>query len=295
MGIRILWLMEHPDDKVVEPSRLDKDLIYGNMLGFMKSVARPDTEIEVRNVDKGTHANWLLYPRAVARVSMLNMAIQAEKEGYDALFGGLCFGDFCVEDMRQAVTIPVLGPGESAMLLAQLVGTKFAIVTVAAKYVYPFERNIRAHGWEDRAIAYRPVRYFEPWYWEAMREAHQGRPERLTADFEKVALECVADGADTIICGCAPGGATLAMCGYERVADTGVPVVPAVAAMVKLAETMVDLRRTVGLTKTEADVGPYRTTPPDVVTRIQQDFGFAGRVAPLASSGERGRGPVHVR
>ncbi|MBI2958526.1 MAG: hypothetical protein HYY32_06760 [Chloroflexi bacterium] len=276
MGVKILWLMEHPGDAGQEDAaRPDKDLVYGNMLKFMKSVARPGTEIDVRHVEHGTHANWLLYPRTVAKVNMLNMALQAEKEGYDAVFGGLCFGDFCVEEIRQAVTIPVLGAGESAMLLAQLVGKRFAIVTVAPRYLHPFEWNIRVRGWEDRAIEHRPVRYFEPWYWDAMVEAHHGRPEKLIASFEKVALECIADGADTIICGCAPCGATLAMNGYHQVAGTGVPPVPAVAAEVKLAETMVDLRRSCGLTKTEAEVGPFRTTPPDVVDRIQKDFGFA--------------------
>lgn len=39
-------------------------------------------------------------------------------------------------------------------------------------------------------------------------------------------------------------------------------------------EALVDLRRSVGLTKTEAEVGPYQTTPPEVVAKIQKDFGF---------------------
>jgi allantoin racemase len=41
------------------------------------------------------------------------------------------------------------------------------------------------------------------------------------------------------------------------------------AAMVKLAESMVDLRRSIGLTKSEAVVGAYRTTPPHILEDLQ--------------------------
>ncbi|MBI2958525.1 MAG: hypothetical protein HYY32_06755 [Chloroflexi bacterium] len=276
MGTRILWQWEIPEEQnVFDGTHPDRTLVYDKVLSFMHSVARSDTRIEIGHVEKGTYANWLLYPRTVAKVAMMNSVIQAEKAGYDAALVGLGYDEFFLQECRQAVRMPVLDAGESGMLLAQLVGKRFAVVTVHDRYIHPQEWNIRTHGWEDRAIRHRPVRSFRPWYWDAMVEAHHGHPEKLIASFEKVALECIADGADTIICGCAPCGATLAMCGYHQIGKTGVPLVPAVASMVKLAETMVDLRRAGCMIKTEAEVGPYQTTPPDVIARIQQDFGFA--------------------
>ena len=44
--------------------------------------------------------------------------------------------------------------------------------------------------------------------------------------------------------------------------------------MVKLAEAMVDMQRSFGLAKTEAEVGPFQTASPKVITRIQRDFGY---------------------
>ncbi|MBI4267065.1 MAG: hypothetical protein HY668_01690 [Chloroflexi bacterium] len=287
MGIKILWQMDGPVlADSADPLHGDRQFVNECLLKFARGVARPGTEIVESHLDPWTSSNWLLYPRTVAKVAVLNRVIEAEKEGYDAVFPGISFDDFFVEECRQAVKIPVLGDGESAELVAQLVGKKFAVVTVAPRFIQVMEWNIRLHGWEDRALKHRPVRSFDPWYWEAMKEAWRGRPEKLIADFDKVAQECVREGADTIICGCAPGGAALAAAGYNEVRGTGVPVVPAVAAMVKMAEVMVDLQKSFGLAKTEAEVGPYQTTPPEVLAKIQKDFGF-GRPSEVKAKSAR--------
>ncbi|QYY33955.1 hypothetical protein K2O51_34745 (plasmid) [Cupriavidus pinatubonensis] len=67
-----------------------------------------------------------------------------------------------------------------------------------------------------------------------------------------------------------PVGALLELPGYREVRDTGVPVVRGPAAMVKLAESTVDLRRSLGLTKSEAVTGAYRTTPAHALEELQE-------------------------
>ena len=59
------------------------------------------------------------------------------------------------------------------MMVAQLIGAKFAVVTYATEDIYTrgpvyghnvVEQNIRVLGWENRAIKNRPVRPFRrPW------------------------------------------------------------------------------------------------------------------------------------
>lgn len=80
------------------------------------------------------------------------------------------------------------------------------------------------------------------------------------------------DGADVVICGCMPYGTALSYAGYTEVANTGVPVVTPLPAMIKLAELLVDLRRSVGLAKSEAVVSPYRSTPEEAL----QDLSVRG-------------------
>lgn len=67
--------------------------------------------------------------------------------------------------------MPVVGPAESAMMMAQLLGARFAVLTLATEDIYQqgpvyghtvVEQNLRVLGWEDRAIKNRPVRPFAP-------------------------------------------------------------------------------------------------------------------------------------
>jgi allantoin racemase len=201
------------------------------------------------------------YDRAMMAVEVLERMKQAEADGFDAGFPGMCYGEFFLHEARQAVTMPVAGPAESAMTVAQMLGGKFGVVTVAAEYVVPMEQAIRLHGWQDRAVSSRPVRYWQPDFYRLTLDAFNGKPEELIEEFEVHALKSIEDGADVIIFGCNPMSAALAWNGYHEVTGTGVPVVAPLPAMVKMAESMVDLRRSVGYSKTEAVISPYRSTP----------------------------------
>jgi allantoin racemase len=268
MSIKILWQAENrPED----PSFSGVRETYEAMADYARQVARPDTEIVLRYMDDAPvhFANQLLYPRTLTKVQVINKVVEAEKEGFDAALTGVCIIDAYSQECRQTVRIPTLGGAESAMLLAQLVGKKFAWVTIAPAFITPFETHMRLHGWEQRAISNRPVRALDPSCWAAIVEAAKGRPERWIEMFDEAAYQCVLDGADTVLCGCNPGGALLHMAGYREVRDTGVPVIVGPAAMVKLAEMMVDLRRSTGLTKSEAEMGAYRTTPAAVLEELQ--------------------------
>ena len=198
-------------------------------------------------------------------MEVLERLRQAEEDGFDAAFPGMCFGEFFLQDARQAVKIPVVGSNEAPMMLAQTLGKKFAVVTVAPKYEAIIAANIRSHGWEDRAIRNNPVRSWTPDIAARMLEAYDGRPDRLIEEFDEQAQECVRDGADVVICGCNPYGAALGQVGYNEVTDTGVPVVTPLAAQIKSAEMLVDLQRTQGLAKSEAVASPFRSTPPEIL------------------------------
>jgi allantoin racemase len=79
-------------------------------------------------------------------------AVRLEKEGYDAIIINT-FGDYGIEPMRAAVSIPVIGPGQTAMTTAANIGSKFAIVTVwppGLRHIY--ERLLHVYRMEDRCV-----------------------------------------------------------------------------------------------------------------------------------------------
>lgn len=61
--------------------------------------------------------------------------------------------------------------------------------------------------------------------------------------FETVAKECIKDGAEVVICDDGWLAPALAYFSYFNIPDTGVPILDATAAAVKLAETLVDLNK----------------------------------------------------
>lgn len=300
MNTKILWLSDNLYSGFGS-TKDDQDLVFANMLEFARSVARPTTEFVVNTLTHtvGAYAPGMYkYNRAIMAVEVLERVKQAEEDGFDAAFPGMCYGEFFLQEARQAVKMPVVGPAESAMTLAQLIGDKFAVVTVSPVYVHGMEQNIRMLGWQDRAISNRPVRAWQPAISELIVNAYKGRPEQLIEEFEKQALECVKDGADVVILGCNPMGAALAQVGYNQVADTGVPVVTPLPAMIKLAESLVDLRSSIGITKTEAVIGPYRSTPEHIAKdQVERGFGMPAVRKPGLADAESYapvKSPAHV-
>lgn len=284
MKTRILWQSDNTSGHFSERNETSQ-FVYENMLNFARTIARPTTEFVLQFPTTGIgkdFAPFFGYNRAMMAPEILRLVKQAEEDGFDAAFPGMCFGEFFLQDARQAVSIPVVGPAESAMMVAQLVGRKFAVITNGDAFIPGMEENIRFHGWSSRAITNRPVRAWDTDVIQLMVNAYNGRPEQLVEEFDRMAVECVRDGADVVICGCNPYGAALSQVGYNTVAGTGVPVVTALPSMIKMAEALVDLRRGVGLAKSEAMLGRYRSTPAEVLADLaDRDIGIERR-APVA-------------
>lgn len=163
----------------------------------------------------------------------------------------------------------MLGRLGAAMMLAQFVGTIFAIVAVNPIYPNPFEDKIRELGWEKCALTNRLVRTLPaPAAWDSIAAACTGKPDAWLEMFDNLAYEYVQEGGDVIICVFNPGAAQLALNGYREVRDTGVPVIFAPAAMVKLAEMMVALRRSINPTKSESPIGTYQSLAPEMLNEL---------------------------
>jgi len=88
--------------------------------------------------------------------------------------------------------------------------------------------------------------------------AAYAQPDELLARFREAARKLIAEGADAIIPGEAPLCVLLARNGLNRVDD--VPVLDAIGATIKMAESMADLRRTSGVTPSRR--GYYMEKPP---------------------------------
>ena len=82
--------------------------------------------------------------------------VQAEQEGADAVVVD-CFGDPGVDAGREATEMLVLGPAQTSMHLAALLGQKFSVVTVLEAVVPMLEDLAMKYGLADKLCSIRTV------------------------------------------------------------------------------------------------------------------------------------------
>jgi len=208
---------------------------------------QPDTELVFRFPRRGLsnlEAQPYAYMHALADSEILYMIMQAEREGFDGAIIA-CYHDPTLWAARQAVDIPVAGFGESSMLLAMTMGRKFGLFCPSPLGVPDFEDRVAQYGLKDRCAG------VVPGYLPAVdQEAAMIDARAAIEEFTAVARELISRGAEVIIPGCgliapcvrfAPGCRADYPDGVFEV--DGVPIMDLYGATVKMAETLIALKR----------------------------------------------------
>ena len=264
MKIKIWWQDIFPSaDRIKKDFEIDlsesKEEYDRLFLENLKKVARQDTEIEIHPVKRSSFVIEASYLEMLNNAQVIEGIIEAEEKGYDAAVIG-CANDPGLQQARQAVDIPVIGVTEAAMLLACMLGHKFGVITVMDRLVPVCDRNIRNYGLDSRATS--PVRVYN-----TGKDVMQSmidmilKPETINPQFEELCLACIADGAEVIIPACVALSPAASLLNYNTVLKTGVPVMDVTQTAVKMAELQVDLKRSVGLGKSQRNW--YRSLKPE--------------------------------
>ncbi|MFC3052142.1 aspartate/glutamate racemase family protein [Kordiimonas pumila] len=145
-------------------------------------------------LDKGPSSIESEYDEALSVPDTIVKAIEAEQNGADAIIID-CMGDPGIKPVREVVSIPVLGPAETSMHVAAMLGQKFSVVTVLDSVV-PIFRNLAClYGVSEKLASIRSINM--P-VLEIEKQLDKTQ-EMLVAASLKAVQE---DGADGIILGC---------------------------------------------------------------------------------------------
>ena len=229
------------------------------LAAHFKKVARPDTEIVMHGVDPGTYQTE--YPgHDIKYAAMMNMhgqqfitaGLAAEDAGFDG-YMVMTLPEPYLEDIKALLDIPVAGYGESAMLTALMMGRRIAVLAFIPDIGVRIERNAERIGIADRFAGCFPAGF-------GFNDVVGGfaDPEPVLERFRETARKHIANGVEAIIPGEAPLCVLLATNGVNEV--DGVPIVDALATTIKTAESLVDLRRSIGLAPNRN--GHYGARPP---------------------------------
>lgn len=164
---------------------------------FLEHVARftagTDIVLSQSHAEAGVASIESGFDELLAGPGTIKQAIQAQNSGAEAIVI-ICLGDPALEQARQAVTIPVLGPGQTAMLHACMLGNRFSIIPTMENRKADYRKHARLYGLEGNLASVRPAN---------VPVLDIDKTASLQDVLVERALQAIEqDGADVIILGC---------------------------------------------------------------------------------------------
>lgn len=224
--MRILYLIPGPMSKgIFGAKELER------RRAVLQRYASAGVEVLVRDTESGPSSIESAYEEYLSIPGAMQRVMGAEREGIDAVIIG-CFGDPGLDAARELVKMPVVGPAESSMYLAAMLGHSFSVLTVLEGVVPPLKKLALCYGLGSKLASVRPIGM-------PVLSLMEARETVIEKTIEAGSRAIKEDGADTLILGCM----TMA---FLEIADEvqrelRVPVVNPALAALKVAESLVSI------------------------------------------------------
>lgn len=150
--------------------------------------------VDFAGIDVGPASIECYYEIMLAAPATIARIVEAERQGVDAVVID-CMGDPGLDGARECVTIPVLGPAQTSMNVAAMLGFRFSVVTVLRRIHPMFRQQAGNYGLAGRLAS---VRSIDIPVLDLERDMPATR-RALVAEAERAVVD---DGADAIIFGC---------------------------------------------------------------------------------------------
>ena len=215
--------------------------IVGTVDNDLQYLAGPGTEIRVEQICNGPTSIESAYAAAIAVPEVIKKAREAETNGADAVVIS-CMDDPGLAAARECLKIPVLGPSQTTMHLASMLGHRFSIVTTLESSVPGFENLANLYGIGNLLASVR-------WVPIPVVNLNDDPDETVRALVEQSVAAVKHDGAHVIVLGCtAMSGLDKAVVkGLNEAGYQGIPVIDPLPTTIRMAEAIVDL----GLTQSK--------------------------------------------
>jgi allantoin racemase len=218
--------------RVVVPSITEEYEALG--LEQYSPAAKPGTEISVTLLDTGPASIESRYDETVAVPDIVSKVVEAEEDGFDAVIID-CMADPGLVAARELVSIPVIGPAETAMHVASMLAHRFSLITVLDRAIPIFRELVHMAGVEGNLASVRAVNI------PVLELSDTDRVVKALVEQSTLAVR--EDGAHLILFGCT------GMIGLGEEVEKGlveqgiadVPVIDPGALAVKVAEALVDI------------------------------------------------------
>jgi allantoin racemase len=172
---------------------------------------------------------------AYCQAGTIQSAIEAQVEGADAIIID-CMGDPALSACRERLDTLVLGPGETSMHVAAMLGLRFSIVTVMDSVVPMLENLAAVYGLTGKLASVRSINV-------PVLNMHEDRAALHTALLGQCRRAILDDGAHSVVLGCTGFlGCAEALSAALEASNLGVPVVDPIPTTVYVASALLSAR-----------------------------------------------------
>lgn len=196
------------------------------------SLESDGVKVDFSSIDTGTASIECDFEIMLSQPATISKIIEAERQGANAVVID-CMGDPGLAGARECVSIPVLGPMQTAMSVAAMIGHKFSVVTVLKRILPMIGTQAAVYGLTSKLASARAVNIpvLE------LEKDLDATKRALIAEAERCVVE---DGADAIIFGCT-GMMGCADAVHEGLLKKGldVPVIDPVPTAINVAAALV--------------------------------------------------------
>jgi allantoin racemase len=200
---------------------------------ILNRVAAQGTTVEIKVVEGGPMAIENAMDEYQAMPNILKFILK-HQEKYDALVIG-CAGDAGIEGAREQARIPIVGPGESSILLGTLGDKRFSIVTTSLQRAAIKRRLVREAGLDvNRLVSSHSM---------DIPVLEMGKDlKRTQRNLIRAMKEAKSHGADVMILGCMSVAFMDSALLKEAEKKAGIPLVNPIVTAVKMAEALASMR-----------------------------------------------------
>ena len=241
---------------------------------YVNKVSAKDTEVVIRGTRVGRIDSYRFF-ETLDHVSILDSVLEAEQSGFDAVAIGNML-DPGLREARSMVDIPVVGLGETSMLTACMLGSRFGLISVNRYMAGRFDDNVSRYGLRDR-LASLEAMGLTPHELDACFSDEQARLAAIEA-FRAAARATLAAGAEVII----PAGgrivAFLNSVGIREVDDA--PVLDGITSLITTAESAIRIHASMGTFVSRRRL--YARAPESVVQAVAAEYAAAYNLPALA-------------
>jgi allantoin racemase len=237
------------------------------------AVIPPDLVVDLHGSYPGSYldrapADILPYPvvKHFVQEQIFDHCLRAEREGYDAI-ALASFSEPFLTEVRSLVDIPVASMPETCMLVGCSYASRLALVTLTPRSIPRVRALVEQHRLGGRVIQ---IVALDPPVTESYLVAilnGQLDPAALLSSFRACVSAAASAGADLIIP--AEGALNEVLWSQELFEVNGLTIMDGLSVVLRYAQLMVDLKRTVGLGPARA--ASYPLAPPELVARAMDN------------------------